>query len=504
MPIVWDDELKTSNIVWDDENKNKKKETLTDKISNRTDIYGEAVKGLENFKPSLNPLNMLGQTADIGLKSVGGIAQRTESAIANPFILKEGRPQNPIQAIREGLTGKQLGELGDVARQAGLPEFAAAGLGLLGTGILGGALSKTKDATKIAESLAKVETNYGKDIGKNVIRWSTGMPDIAVEHGMKRGWKNVLTKSNLDATLPTKLAKTTLDDLTEISAKEYDDYGKAIDSVNKGFVKGVDLLDTVQQQFVKSQYINPDGTKAIRMRPKFVNDIQTMYDKWIQTIKPDDNIPIPMLQNIRTMAKKVIPKTNLTGKTRTLTEEQRFAKDLYAKMNDMIGFNAYGVENKTITNAKRSYRTFKNNEKLILDTFSETVGQETVPTADKVVGLFKLQRTKAAEELSKLNQVNDYLVGKGYEPIKDKLMDWLTTQSAIVEPQAGGASLYPFRLLAESTKYGARQTLKSGITSKVGKGIQKTGKGISKIKDYSKEHKLGIASIIRANRELED
>jgi hypothetical protein len=83
-------------------------------------------------------------------------------------------------------------------------------------------------------------------------------------------------------------------------------------------------------------------------------------------------------------------------------------------------------------------------------------------------------------------------------------MDWLTTQAAIVEPQAGGASLYPFRLLAESTKYGARQTLKSGITSKFGKGIQKTGRGISKIRDFSKEHKVGIASIIRANRELND
>jgi hypothetical protein len=330
------------------------------------------------------------------------------------------------------------------------------------------------------------------------------MPDEAVEHGMKRGWKNVLTKENLDATLPTKLAKNTLDNLSEISTKEYDNYGKAIDSVNKGFVKGVDLIDTVQQQLLNKKYINPDGTKAIKMRPKFVNDIHTMYEKWIETMKPTENIPIPMLQNIRTMAKKVIPKSNLIGKNRSLTEEQRFAKDLSNKLDEMIGFNAFGVENKAITSAKRSYRNFKNNEKLILDTFSETAGQETVPTADKVVGLFKLQRTKANEELSKLKQINDFLVDRGFEPIENKLKDWLTTQAAIVEPQAGGASLYPFRLLAESTKYGARQTLRSGITSPIGKGIQKTGKGISKIKDYAKERKLGIASVIRTNRELQD
>ncbi len=502
MPIVWDDEQKTAGIIWDDEEK--KKDTLTDRISKRTDIYGEAVKSIKQAKPTINPIKTIGQGTDIILKSFGGVTQRAEAAIANPFILKDGQMQNPIQAVREGLTGKQLGELGDIARQAGFPEPVAAGLGLLGTSILGGALSKVNKVDKIAETLAKTETNYGKDIGKNVIRWTTGMPDEAVEHGMKRGWKNVLTKENLDATLPTKLAKNTLDNLSEISAKEYDNYGKAIDSVNKGFVKGIDLIDTVQQQLLKKNYINPDGTKAIKMRPRFVNDIQTMFDKWSTTIKPDENIPIPMLQNIRSMAKKVIPLANLIGKKRTLTEEQRFAKDLMNKMDEMIGFNAFGVENKAITAAKRSYRNFKNNEKLILDTFSETVGQETVPTADKVVGLFKLQRTKAAEELSKLKQINDFLTSKGYPAIDDKLKDWLTTQSAIVEPQAGGASLYPFRLLAESTKYTARQTLKSGITSPIGKTIQKTGKGISKIRDFAKERKLGIASIIRVNRELQD
>jgi hypothetical protein len=391
MPIVWDDATSAPNIIWDDEIKDKKEDTLTDKISKRTDIYGEAVKATQEAKPTLNPIKAIGQVGDITLKSLGGVTQRAEAMIANPFILKNGQPQNPIQAIREGLSGKQLGELGDVARQAGLPEPVAAGLGLLGTGILGGVLSKTSQAEKVADSLAKVETNYGKDIGKNVIRWTTGMPDIAVEHGMKRGWKNVLTKANLDATIPTKLAKNTLDELSEIATKEYDNYGKAIDSVNKGFVKGIDLMDTVQQQFLKNNYINPDGTNAIRMRPKFVNDIKTMYEGWVKNLKPDENVPIPMLQDIRNMAKKVIPKSNLIGKNRSLTEEQRFAKDLSNKLDEMIGFNAFGIENKAITSAKRSYRNFKNNEKLILDTFSETVGQETMPTADKVVGLFKLQ-----------------------------------------------------------------------------------------------------------------
>lgn len=496
MPIIWDDEKSsTSNIVWDDEKKSKNN-PLEERISKRPDIYGEAVKGIqERFSPQGMKGFTFPQEANILLKSLGGVAQRGEAVIANPFLRKQGKFQNPITAIKEGITGEQLGELGDVARQAGLIEPIAAGLGLLGTGLL----SKLLMLGKTTESFSKVETTYGRDIGKNVIKWSTGMPEQAIEHGMKRGWKNVFTKKNLDPNIPTRISSNVLNNLDDITAKEYANYGKVIDKVNQGSIKSVDLLDNVQQEFIKSGYLNIDGTDTLKIRPAVVNEVKSIFDTWKTNIKTEESIPVQVIQSLRGMIKKKIPPANLIGKKRSLNEEQRFAKNLYNKLNEIIGFNA-GVENKELTLAKRSYRDFKNMEANILNTFSEVTGQEVTPTADKIVGVFKLNPTKSIEETNKIKAIDKYLVGKGFKSIDNDLFDWLTTQAALVEPQPGGASLYPFRLIAESTKYATRQALKSGVPSFIGRNIEKTGKGISAIRNFGRKSNIPFAFAVRTAR----
>ena len=510
MPIIWDDKQSlTSPIIWDDEKKvEKRKNTLEERISQRPDIYKQAAQEIQ-YAPEIikqHPFQAPALPVDILLKSIGGVIQRGEATIANPFLKKERRFQNPLQAIKQGITGERLGEIGDIIEKGGIPRWTgipAVG-GLLATGVIGGALAKFAKVSQVADDFIKVETTYGKDIGKNVIKWTTGMPNQAVEHGMKRGWKNVITKENLNPTIPTKIASNVLDDLGKITIKEYDDYGKVIDKVNQGSIKARDLLNGVQDGFIKTGYLNPDGTDTIRIKPSIVNNVKSIWDSWKQNMQPDENVPISVVQSLRNMLKKKIPEANLIGKKRTLTDEQRFAKDLYNKMNEMIGFNAFGIENKELTLAKRSYRDFKNMEKAILNTFSEVTGQEVTPTADKIVGIFNLPATKSIEEVNKIKSINKFLVNKGFKSIQDKLFDWLTVQSALVQPQQGGASLYPFRLIAESTKYATRQALKTGIPSFIGRQIEKTGKGISAIKTFGKKSNIIPASGIRILRKQEE
>lgn len=509
MPIIWDDnQTSMPNIIWDDEKKsNKKKNTLEERISQRPDIYRQATEAIQ-YAPQIirkHPFQSPALPIDILLKSIGGIAQRGEATIANPFLRKEGRFINPLQAIKQGITGERLGEIGDIIEQSGIPRWTgvpAVG-GLLGTGIIGGALAKLARVGQVADGFVKIETTYGKDIGKNVIKWTTGMPNQAIEHGMKKGWRNVITKENLNPTIPTKIASNVLDDLSEISIKEYDNYGKVIDKVNQGNIKARDLLNGVQDGLIKTGYLNPDGTDTIKIKPSIVNNVKSIWDTWKTNMQPDENVPISVVQSLRNMLKKKIPSSNLIGKTRTLNDEQRFAKSLYTKMNEMIGFNAYGIENKELTLAKRSYRDFKNMEANILKIFSEVTGQEVTPTADKIVGIFDLPATKSIEEVNKIKAINKFIVSKGLKSFEDKLFDWLTTQSALVKPQQGGASLYPFRLIAESTKYATRQILKTGVPSFIGRGIEKTGKGISAIRTFGNKANVVPASGIRLLRREE-
>lgn len=464
------------------------RQELESTIAQRPDIYGQAIESarklsaLETARRS--PLQNFAQEAQFGLQSLGGVAQRGEAAIANPLLeMGAGRGTykdllpRMAQGIKQGITGERLGELGDVGRQAGLPEPISAGLGLVGTGLIGGVLSKGAGLSQKAGNLSKIQTAYGKDLGKNMIKWSTGMPDQAVEHGMKKGWNRVLIKENLNPQIPTNLAKKVMNNLDDIARTEYDEFGKVIDKIKTGNVKAIDLNQVVENELVGGGYLDQTFRPTLKSRGTLINKIDA-FVKTAQSnkVSPNTDIPVDVVQSFKGIVKKFIPKGYFEGKVRNLNDEQKLATKLYRKLDNLIGYNAYGIEDVSYTQAKSRYSEFKNFEKAILDTFSERVGQDIKPTADKIVGLFDLHSTESIEELNKINAIDTFMKNKGYGGIADKLMDWLTTQSAVVKPQTGGASLYPFRLLAESTKYGTRQFLKSGATQPIGKGIEATGR----------------------------
>ena len=475
---------------------------LQDKIASRPDLYQESAQAMSTlpqdmWKATQGTIPMPGlPLVSALLKGIGGVAQRAESTVANPFIMKDGKPQNPLVAMAEGVTGKQRGELGDIGVQAGIPQPIASALGLVGTGMIGGSISKLFGSIlgNTAKQATKVVSSYGSDVGGNVIRWLTGMPKPAVQHGMKRGWKNVLTKANIDSTLPTKLAANTLDDLSNIANKEYQSYGKAIDKVNKGFVKGSQLSDNLQQVVIKHQYITPEGAKTIKVRPPIIDEIEKLWGN----IGAEENIPIKFLQDLRTKLKEGLPTGYWKGKVRSLSPEQNFAKEALNKVDELIGFHAQGISGKELLNAKRSYREFKDAESMIMNTFSETVGQQTMPTADKVVGVFKLHPTKAYEEMGKIQKISDFLQKKGGTAISDKLFDWLTTQEALINIKSG-TSVGPFRAIEQIGKFTTGKALQSGIPSALGKGIESAGRGIGSLKSKTN---LIPAMFMRGTRDI--
>jgi hypothetical protein len=455
-------------------------------IANRPDLYKEAVQATAQ---RLSPEGMRGftlpQEVDIALKSIGGVAQRAEAAVANPFLRKQGKFQNPIKAIKEGITGEQLGELGDVVRQAPLVNripFAPEIIGLAGTGAIGGALTKSLGLASKANNLTKLETTYGKDMARVMIRHSTELPMPLVERGIERGWKNILTKENAkDFSLPNRISNYVIDSLDKITQNEYDEFGKALSNIKTGNVKAIDLNQVIEDALKSNGYIDEAYRETLKSRGAVVNKIV----KFIETaqsnnIQPNDNIPIDVIQTFKKILKNFVPEKNWLGKTRSLKGEQRLAKELSNRLDDLIAYNSYGIEDEAYTKAKVRYSEFKNFEKAIMDTFSGVFGQEIRPSSEKIVTLAKQNPSTIFEEMNKLKNIDDFLIKKGYKGVSDNLLDWITTQEALLEPR-GGFFQYVYE---RPLKYLSRQYLKSGYTEPVGKAVETTGKLISPTRKY--------------------
>ena len=88
------------------------------KINGREDILGGLMKDVQAGKTTdliQNPL----QSAPLRL--MGGLAQRTESAIANPLIeLQKGNPSGMLDQFLKGASGERKGQLGDLVRNTGV------------------------------------------------------------------------------------------------------------------------------------------------------------------------------------------------------------------------------------------------------------------------------------------------------------------------------------------------------------------------------------------------
>ncbi len=444
-------------------------------ISQRPDIYNQAVKSIQQVgqQPMANPfnpmakINEMGKAANIGLQSLGGIVQRGEAAIANPFLRKQGQFQNPLTAMKEGITGQRLGELGDVVRQSplggipGLPEIA----GLAGTGFIGGALARGVGLTSKANNLMKMESTYGKDISKGMIKFTTGLSDISVEHGAKRGWRNILTKENLNPEIPTKIADRVLNNLDDITTKEYDEFGKALSKVKTGNVKAIDLNQVIEDTLKQGGYLDEGYNPTLKSRGSVVNKIQSFVDSAQKNkLQPNDNIPIDVIQTFKKILKGFVPEKNWIGKTRSLKGEQRLAKELSNNLDNLIAYNSYGIEDQAYTQAKRNYSNFKNFEKAILDRFSTIEGQELKPTARNIIDLTTKNPTLANEEINTLRNIDSFLVSKGHQPVTDKLLDWNVVRDFTVKPRVGNL----FEKTGEIGKGVVRQGLKTGIPTSMG------------------------------------
>lgn len=435
-------------------------------ISQRPDIYEQAVQATQQAKPTWNPIKAIGQATDIGLKSLGGVAQRGEAAIANPFLMNEGKFQNPFTAIKQGITGERLGELGDVARQAGVPEPIAATLGLIGTAGIGGALSKAAGLSSKVNNLTKLETTYGKDVAKNIIRHTTELPMPLVERGMKRGWRKILTKGNaIELDLPTRISSSVVNSLDDIAQGEYDEFGKVLKRVKTGSVKALDLNQVVEDNLKLGGYLDEGYNPTLKTRGPVVNEVTDFIASARKNnIKPTDNISVDVIQALKEKLRSFVPEKNWVGKNRSLSSEQRLAKEISNKLDDLVAYNSFGIEDEAYIQAKKRYSEFKNFEKVILDNFSEVVGQEVKPTADKIVGLSKIHPTKMIEEMNKLYYLDDFLNSKGHSKVADRLLDWMTTQEMLVKPEGG-----IFReFIKTPIKYGVRQSLQSGVPSAIG------------------------------------
>jgi hypothetical protein len=489
-------------------NQSQPKEQFLDKtISQRPDIYGEAVKSLQNLPRNTFESGKLGMpylgVTDALLKSIGGITQRGEAAIANPFLRKNGQFQNPITAIKEGITGEQLGEIGDIGRQSGLPEPLSAIMGLSMTGGIAKGLSKISGLNSKINNLNKIETTYGKDIGRNVIRQTTQLPMPLVERGMKKGWKKILTKENAkDLELPTKLSQKALDSLDEIAQKEYDEFGKVLNRVKSGNVKAVDLNQVIENTLLEGGYVDETYTSTLKTRGSVVNEVVSFVENAIQRgIKPQDNISIDVIQALKKKLRSFVPEKNWIGKNRSLTDEQKVAKTISQKLDNLIAYNSYGIEDEVFTKAKARYSEFKNFEKAILDRFSEVSGQEVRATADRVIGLSRLQPSAMIEEINKLNYIDDFLKSKGYGGISDKLLDWLTTQNMLVNPEGGIFK----RFTVGPGEYITRQFLKSGLSEPIGRGVETIGKALKPVRETtSKYSNIKIPTFLRTSNQLQN
>jgi hypothetical protein len=93
----------------------------------------------------------------LALKGVGMLGQRLEAAIANPVTGAQEGDANVINAAKrawDGLSGKSKAEYGDVFREAGAPEWAAATGGLL-TSFLNPETALGKGAISAATGIAR-------------------------------------------------------------------------------------------------------------------------------------------------------------------------------------------------------------------------------------------------------------------------------------------------------------------------------------------------------------
>lgn len=182
-------------------------------INGRQDLLGQALGEMQTRKPMdyIDPRKGLG-VAGTNLKAIGGVYQRGEAALSNPIIAMQKNlingldPRTQFSEFLSGASGNKLGEYGDIARNAGVPEPVAAGLGLatsMALDPIAGLSSKPAKAfgeylnqatqrggARVMDSVLNTPVKYlikGKDLGRE-----------ALEYGITGSYRKMLNKISDD------------------------------------------------------------------------------------------------------------------------------------------------------------------------------------------------------------------------------------------------------------------------------------------------------------------
>jgi hypothetical protein len=443
-------------------------------ISQRPDISqqaGQEIMGLgQNMAqhPFVAPL----LPAKAELDSFGGLMQRGEAAVANP-LLEMGRGNFGAipKSVWQGITGQRMGEMGDVARQAGLPELVAIAFGLATTGMGMTKLGKLTGLSK-ANNFAKLESTYGKDISRNIIKATTGLSDTGVDYGQRTGWRAIKSKNYVGSKgveVPYNIASQVTDNMKKIAIEEHENFEKAINGIEKGSVNAVELDQMVKGVLRDSGFLNLDLKPTLKTRGTVSGKIEKFLRNAEGQIKENAEIPIDVVNTIKKDIKKAIPSNYFSGKKISLTEEQKLAKDISYKLDDLIGSNASVSENEAYRNAKASYARFKDAEARVNQMFEKQVGQHYVPDPEKVVNIFNKTAGAEVADIEQIQELSNYMADMGYRNFAPELFDWNLAQrltSGIGAVQGGQAKI--FSMFRPAT----RQILKMPTTQMVGQGIE--------------------------------
>ena len=287
-----------------------KPQEVEQKIAGREDVLGTSFKqaGKELKQPTIAGG---GISLPTGLGLVGGAFQRVEAAVANPLLSLQRGEIPQFEDITSGLRGRQLGEIGDVFRAAGVPENISKTLGLAATIAIGnlaalgkGAKIAQKGVDAVKPGVLKAAKSFADDIatklpGKPRLFQKTKILNEFVEKGqaMTDDLQRGLNGAFDDVVKPIKdvgvdfskvdeaLLRTFVTDADKVLLKEVDDillntFGNSrVDSIEKlRFLKDILRKRTPASLYKGGGTIGKGGLANVKVKQKGlisqIDDIQ--------------------------------------------------------------------------------------------------------------------------------------------------------------------------------------------------------------------------------------
>lgn len=246
----------------------------------------QRMEGRSDLLKGINPLDVLGARGAIGglragAQLMGGLSQRATAAGVNPLIAAQragslggmfNQLLNPMQygeQIKRGLTGEQLGELGDVYVGAGMGENSAALAGL-GTELMLTAPEAIVKAPQAIKNLPKAATAFGEFVKGNSPKALADLFSETSRLEMLNDFRKTAYSKKSEAI--KKFGKELADLEIEFPSRKIN----ALDSINdlKTMADADPRVGNFINQVPKLKKILEDGTDLSSLPLKDVQDIQ--------------------------------------------------------------------------------------------------------------------------------------------------------------------------------------------------------------------------------------